>query len=229
MSTVARARQKPTAVPARRDRAFEVADFLSLVGQGRKVHELEKNQQVFTQGDRANSLFYIQKGRVQLTVVSATGKEATLAMLTTRDFFGEGCLSGQPQRLVTATALEESTLMEIEKKAMLEVIHTQHAFADYFVSYLLQRNARFQDDLTDQLFNSSEKRLARALLLLARIGNETQDQVIPKIRQETLAEMIGTTRARVSHFMNKFRKMGFIEYNGTLRIHSSLLTVVLND
>ena len=229
MPTVSKPRQRPTAIPPRQDRAFEVADFLSLVGHGRTIHELKRSEQAFTQGDRAGSLFYIQKGRVQLTIVSGAGKEATLAILSARDFFGEGCLSGQPQRLVTATALEDSILMEIEKKAMLEVIHSQHAFADYFVCYLLQRNARFQDDLTDQLFNSSEKRLARALLLLARIGNETQDQVIPKVRQETLAEMIGTTRARVSHFMNKFRKLGFIEYNGTLRIHSSLLTMVLKD
>src|ERR1051326_2709335 len=229
MPTVAKPRRPSPAVPVRRERAFEVADFLSLVGHGRKIHQFQKRQHAFTQGDRASSLFYIQKGRVQLTVVSDAGKEATLAILSANDFFGEGCLSGQPLRLVTATALQDSTIMEIEKKAMLEVIHTQHAFSDYFVCYLLQRNARFQDDLTDQLLNSSEKRLARALLLLARIGNETQDQVIPKVRQETLAEMIGTTRARVSHFMNKFRKLGFIEYNGHLRIHSSLLTVVLKD
>jgi CRP-like cAMP-binding protein len=229
MPTMSKRRQRPTAIPTRNDRAFEVADFLSLVGHGRKFHEFKGKQQVFTQGDRAGSIFYLQQGRVQLTIVSSVGKEATLAILSARDFFGEGCLSGQPVRLVTATTLEDSIIMEIEKKAMLEVIHSQQAFADYFVAYLLQRNARYQDDLTDQLFNSSEKRLARALLLLARIGNETQDQVIPKVRQETLAEMIGTTRARVSHFMNKFRKMGFIDYNGHLRIHSSLLTVVLKD
>jgi len=190
-----------------------------------------KGQTVFSQGDTADNVFYIQKGRIKLTVISKRGKEATIALLGSGDFLGEECIAAmQPVRMATATALMPGTLLKIERKEMMRVLHEENTFSDVFVTYLLARNMRVQEDLIDQLFNSSEKRLARALLLLARFGKEgAPETVIPKISQETLAEMIGTTRSRVSFFMNRFREMGFIEYNGTLSVHSSLLNVVLHD
>ncbi len=175
-------------------------------------------------------MFYIQKGRVRLTVVSKVGKEATIGILKDGDFFGEGCLAGQPLRMGAATAMMDCAVLRIEKKAMMEALHREHAFSDMFVAYLLARNIRYEEDLVDQLFNSSEKRLARILLLLANFGKEGRPEtVVPKISQEMLAEMIGTTRSRVSFFMNRFRKLGFIHYNGGLQVHSSLLNVVLHD
>jgi CRP/FNR family transcriptional regulator, cyclic AMP receptor protein len=218
-------------VPAsKRLKEFDPKTFLSTIDGGRTIAAFRKKQMVFAQGDPSDAVFYIQRGKVRLTVVSKTGKEATIGSLNEGDFFGEGCLTGQPLRLGSATALTECSLMRIEKKAMMEVLHKEHAFSDMFVGYLLTRNIRYEADLVDQLFNSSEKRLARILLLLAHFGKEGKPEVaIPKISQETLAEMVGTTRARVSFFMNRFRKLGFIRYNGELEVHSSLLNVVLHD
>jgi cAMP-binding proteins - catabolite gene activator and regulatory subunit of cAMP-dependent protein kinases len=185
---------------------------------------------IFSQGDTADAVFNIQDGKVKLTVVSQQGKEAVVAILERGDFFGEGCLAGQPVRMATAISLGDSTLVRINKQAMINVLHEEPTFAELFISYLLSRNIRIEEDLIDQLFNSSEKRLARVLLLLAHFGKEGKpDPVIPKISQETLAEMIGTTRSRVSFFLNKFRKLGFIHYNGGLQVHSSLLSIVLHD
>ena len=211
--------------------AFQPEVFLARNGLGRKIIDLEKHQTLFTQGDDANAIFYIQKGRVRLTVNSKRGKEATIALLGAGDFVGEECVAAiQPQRMATAAALTTCTVLRIDRKEMVRVLHDQKEFSEVFVSYLLIRNIRFQEDLIDQLFNSSEKRLARALLLLAQFGKDgAPETVIPKISQETLAEMIGTTRSRVSFFMNRFRKLGFIEYNGKLSVHSSLLNVVLHD
>lgn len=211
--------------------AFDVEAFLANSGLGRKIVELEKKNTVFSQGDEADAVFYIQKGKIKLTVISTRGKEATIALLGAGDFLGEECIAAmQPQRLTTAATLTQCTVLRINKKEMVRVLDEEKTFSEVFVSYLLARNIRIQEDLIDQLFNSSEKRLARALLLLARFGKEgTPELVIPKISQETLAEMIGTTRSRVSFFMNRFRKLGFIEYNGTLSVHSSLLNVVLHD
>ena len=191
-----------------------------------------KKQPIFAQGDAADSIFYIQEGKVRLTVVSEVGKEATLGILGEGDFFGEGGLAGQPLRMGSATAMTDCELLQIDKKAMMMALHREHTFSDLFVAYLLARNIRYEEDLVDQLFNSSEKRLARILLLLAHFGKEgVPETVIPKISQETLADMIGTTRSRVSFFMNKFRKLGFVSYNGGsgLQVHSSLLNVVLHD
>ena len=189
-----------------------------------------KKQTFFTQGDAADAVFYLQTGKVKLTVVSKTGKEATIGILGEGDFFGEGALAGQTLRMGSATAMTDCAVLRIEKKAMMAALHREHEVSDLFVAYLLARNIRYEEDLVDQLFNSSEKRLARILLLLARFGKEGQPEaVIPKISQEALAEMIGTTRSRVSFFMNRFRKMGFIHYNGGLQVHSSLLNVVLHD
>ena len=191
-----------------------------------------KKQAIFAQGDAADSIFYIQEGKVRLTVVSEVGKEATLGILGEGDFFGEGGLAGQPLRMGSATAMTDCELLQIDKKAMMLALHREHTFSDLFVAYLLARNIRYEEDLVDQLFNSSEKRLARILLLLAHFGKEgVPETVIPKISQETLADMIGTTRSRVSFFMNKFRKLGFVNYNGGsgLQVHSSLLNVVLHD
>ena len=218
-------------VPQGKKPAFEPEAFLARNGLGRKIIDFKKHQTIFSQGDDASAVFYIQKGRVKLTVISKRGKEATIALLGPRDFLGEECIAGiQPQRMATAASLTQCTLLRIERKEMLRVLHEEKQFSEVFVSYLLGRNIRFQEDLIDQLFNSSEKRLARALLLLARFGKEgVPETVVPKISQETLAEMIGTTRSRVSFFMNRFRKLGFIEYNGTLRVHSSLLNIVLHD
>lgn len=192
---------------------------------------MEKNAQIFSQGDAGDSVFYIQKGKVKLTVVSKRGREATIALLGPGDFVGEECIAAiQPHRLATATALISATVLRIERNELMRKLHEEKALSEVFIAYLLARNVRVQEDLIDQLFNSSEKRLARALLLFARFGKEGQpDTVIPKISQETLAEMIGTTRSRVNFFMNRFRKLGFIDYNGELRVHSSLLNVILHD
>jgi len=215
---------------SRRNLAFDAQVFLDSAGLARTVTEFTKNKRIFSQGDPAKDVFYIQKGGVRLSVVNEAGKEAVVAALGPGDFFGEGCLAGQPLRMGSATASGPTTALVIEKKEMIRVLHAEHAFSDRFISYMLSRNIRIEEDLVDQLFNSSEKRLARTLLLLARYGNEDKPQrLLPKISQETLAEMVGTTRSRVSFFMNKFRKMGFIHYNGGLQIDTSLLSVVLHD
>ena len=215
----------------RKQAAFDPGVFLAKTGLGRKIIEVEKRNTLFSQGDAADAVFYIQKGKVKLTVLSKRGKEATIALLGTGDFVGEECIAAiQPQRLSTASALTPCTILKISRREIVRVLHEEKSFSEIFVAYLLARNVRTQEDLIDQLFNSSEKRLARTLLLLARFGKEgTPELVIPKISQETLAEMIGTTRSRVSFFMNRFRKLGFIEYNGTLSVHSSLLNVILHD
>jgi CRP-like cAMP-binding protein len=210
--------------------AFDPEAFLAKVGKGRTLADYKKNQRVFSQGDHADAIFYIQKGKVKLTVVSKQGKEAVVAILGADDFFGEGCLAGQPLRMASAAAMSECSIMRLEKSGVIRLIHNEPAFSELFLRYLLSRNIRIEEDLVDQLFNSSEKRLARVLLLMANFGKEGKaEPVIPKISQETLAEIVGTTRSRVSFFMNRFRKLGFIEYNGTLEVHSSLLNVVLHD
>jgi CRP/FNR family transcriptional regulator, cyclic AMP receptor protein len=211
---------------------FDPKIFLSTLDGGRKIAAFPKKQPIFVQGDPSDAVFYIQKGKVKLTVVSKTGKEATIGILNEGDFFGEGCLTGQPLRLCSATAMIDCSVMRIDKKSMMQVLHREHAFSDLFVKYLLTRNIRYEEDLVDQLFNSSEKRLARMLLLLAHFGKEGKPEtIVPKISQETMAEMVGTTRSRVSFFMNRFRKLGFIDYDGGsgLQVHSSLLNVVLHD
>jgi CRP/FNR family transcriptional regulator, cyclic AMP receptor protein len=222
----------PATNSAKKKRAFDPREFLATIGEGRKVVPFPKKQAIFAQGDAADSIFYIQEGKVRLTVVSEVGKEATLGILGEGDFFGEGGLAGQPLRMGSATAMTDCELLQIDKKAMMLALHREHTFSDLFVAYLLARNIRYEEDLDDQHFNSSEKRLARILLLLAHFGKEgVPETVIPKISQETLADMIGTTRSRVSFFMNKFRKLGFVNYNGGsgLQVHSSLLNVVLHD
>jgi CRP/FNR family transcriptional regulator, cyclic AMP receptor protein len=209
---------------------FDPKAFLASVGEGRRVVTAHEGEVVFAQGDPADALFYIQKGKVKVTTLSRQGKEAVVAILGPGDFFGEGCLAGQPLRISTIAAIAESSIARLAKAAVIRVLHDEPAFSELFISYLLARNIRMESDLIDQLFNSSEKRLARLLLLLANFGQEGRPQpVLAKISQETLAEMIGTTRSRVSHFMNKFRKLGFIEYNGRIEVHSSLLSVVLHD
>jgi len=215
---------------AKKKRAFDPSTFLATIGEGRKSLTISKKQGIFTQGDAADAVFYIQKGKVRLTVVSKTGKEATIGILNEGNFFGEGSLAGQPLRMGSAAAMTDCQLLRIEKKAMMDTLHRERALSDVFVSYLLARNIRYEEDLVDQLFNSSEKRLARVLLMLAHFGKEgVPETVVPKISQETLADMVGTTRSRVSFFMNRFRKLGFIHYNGGLQVHSSLLNVVLHD
>jgi CRP/FNR family cyclic AMP-dependent transcriptional regulator len=205
-------------------------EFLAKINGDKTVAKFTPKKAIFSQGDEADSIFYIDKGKVKITVVSTVGKEAVIAILGQGDFFGEGCLAGQPRRMATATPLEECTLIRITKAVMVRVLRDDPAFSSVFLTYMLSRNIRMEEDLVDQLFNSSEKRLARTLLLLASFGKESKpDLVIAKISQETLAEMIGTTRSRVSFFMNKFRKLGFIKYNGHLEVHSSLLSVVLHD
>jgi CRP/FNR family transcriptional regulator, cyclic AMP receptor protein len=209
---------------------FNPQTFLTKVGSGKTSLPSPKKHTIFSQGDAADAVFYIQAGRVKLTVVSQQGKEAVVAILEPRAFFGESCLAGQTVRTATATAMEDSSLVRIDKDAMIRVLHEEPTFAELFMAYLLAHTIRVQEDLVDQLFNSSEKRLARILLLLAHFGKEGKPEtVIPKVSQETLAEMIGTTRSRVSFFLNKFRKLGFIDYNGELHVHSSLLNVVLHD
>ena len=217
-------------VAAKKRSNFDAKTFLSTIDGGRKNSAFSKKQTIFVQGDPSDSVFYINEGKIKLTVVSQAGKEATIGILNEGDFFGEGCLTGQPRRLCAATAITDCSAMRIGKKSMMEVLHREHAFSDMFVAYLLTRNIRYEEDLVDQLFNSSEKRLARILLLLAHFGKDGKPEVaIPKISQETLAEMVGTTRPRINFFMNKFRKLGFVRYNGELEIHSSLLDVVLHD
>jgi CRP/FNR family transcriptional regulator, cyclic AMP receptor protein len=212
-------------------RNFDPKKFLATIGEGRKVVAVSKKQNIFAQGDPADAVFYIQAGKVRLTVVSKVGKEATLGILSEGEFFGEGSLAGQSLRMGSATAMTDCELLRIDKKAMMLALHREHTFSDLFVAYLLARNIRYEEDLVDQLFNSSEKRLARLLLLLAHFGKDgVPETVIPKISQETLAEMIGTTRSRVSFFMNRFRELGFLDYDGSgLQVHSSLLNVVLHD
>ena len=215
---------------AKDKKSFDVAVFLSTVDGGRSVSNYRKNQKIFAQGDAADSVFYVQDGQVKLSVISELGKEAVVALHQKGDFFGEGCLSGQILRLATATAITDCVITRIDKDAVVRVLHEEPKFSEMFLSYILARNARVEADLVDQLFNSSEKRLARLLLLMANFGKEGRPEpVIAKISQETLAEMVGTTRSRVSFFMNKFRKLGFIEYNGDLKVHNSLLNVVLHD
>ena len=213
---------------------FDPKSFLARVGDGRSIAKYRKGQIVFSQGDPADAVFYVQKGKVKLTVVSEQGKEAVIAILGADEFFGEGCLAGQAQRISTVTVMTDAVIMRLEKTAIMRVIHQEPAFSEMFIAHLLGRSIRVEADLVDQLFNSSEKRLARMLLLLANFGKEGIPQpIMAKISQETLAEMIGTTRSRVSFFMNKFRKLGFIAYNGGIEggieVHSSLLNVVLHD
>ena len=214
--------------------AFDPKSFLARVGDGRSIGKYRKDQVVFSQGEIGDAVFYIQKGKVKLTVVSEQGKEAVVAILGTDEFFGEGCLAGQPQRIATAAVMADSVIARLEKAAIVRVIHEEPAFSEMFIAHILGRTIRVEADLVDQLFNSSEKRLARMLLLLANFGKEARPEpIIAKISQETLAEMIGTTRSRVSFFMNKFRKLGFIAYNGGveggIEVHSSLLNVVLHE
>ncbi len=210
---------------------FDPKTFLANTGIGKTVRRFSQKQAIFSQGERANAVFYIQEGRVRLSVLSKQGKEATIALLGPGDFLGEGCIaSDQPLRMATATAITDCSVLKIDKKEMLRTLHREHGFSDMFVAYVIERHNRTQADLVDQLFNSSEKRLARALLILARFGKEQRsEEVIPGVSQETLAEMIGTTRSRVNFFMNRFRKLGFIDYNGGLEVHSSLLSVVLHE
>jgi CRP-like cAMP-binding protein len=210
--------------------SFDSKNFLAKVGDGKTIAKYRKDEIVFSQGDVADSIFYIQKGKFKLTVISDQGKEAVIAILEPGQFFGEGCLNGHGVRVATTTAMVDCLVTRITKAAMIATLHNEPDFSELFMSYLLERNSRIQADLVDQLFNSSERRLARILLLMANFGKETKPEpIIAKITQETLAEMIGTTRARVSFFMNKFRKLGYIDYNGHLTVHNSLLNVVLYD
>src|ERR1700676_4593368 len=210
--------------------AFDPKSFLARVGDGRSIGKYRKDQVVFSQGEIGDAVFYIQKGKVKLTVVSEQGKEAVVAILGTDEFFGEGCLAGQPQRIATAAVMADSVIARLEKAAIVRVIHEEPAFSEMFIAHILGRTIRVEADLVDQLFNSSEKRLARMLLLLANFGKEGKPEpIIAKMSQETLAEMIGTTRSRVSFFMNKFRKLGLIHYNGQIEIHPALLNVVLHE
>jgi CRP-like cAMP-binding protein len=224
-----------TRPPARKNgREFDAQAFLATIGEGRKAMFFPKKQTILAQGDPADAVFYLQTGKVRLTVISKDGKEATIGILSDGSFFGEGSLAGQTVRMGTATAMTDCAVLRIEKKAMVDTLHRENTLSDLFVAYLLTRNIRYEEDLVDQLFNSSEKRLARVLLMLAHFGKEgIPESVIPKISQETLAEMVGTTRSRVSFFMNRFRKLGFIDYaggpEGGLQVHSSLLNVVLHD
>ena len=227
MPRASRKRTKPTLL---KKPAFDLRIFLDTAGLSRKIIKFRKSETVYSQGDVAKGVKYIQEGAVRLSVVNESGKEAVIAVLEPGDFFGEGCLAGQPVCMATATAILPTSILFIEKKEMMRALHAEHEFSDLFISHILSRNIRIEEDLVDQLFNSSEKRLARALLLLARYGKENQPHgVLPKVSQETLAEMIGTTRSRVNFFMNKFRKLGFIEYNGTLQINTSLLSIVLHE
>ena len=210
-------------------RKFDTAAYLESAGPAGRVVKYKKGEVVFAQGEPATDIRYIQKGGIKLSVLSRVGKEAVVAMLAPGDFFGEGALAGQPVRIGTATAIVASSVLIIEKSAMIKLLHDEPAFSDRFISYMLTRNIRIEADLVDQLFNSSEKRLARTLLLLARYGQTNPQRTLPKVSQETLAEMIGATRSRVNFFMNKFRKLGLIEYNGELKVNSALLSVVLHD
>jgi CRP-like cAMP-binding protein len=220
-------RQSPPSPPSS---AFDLRIFLDSAGVSRRVVRVAAGTRLFVQGTPASSVFYIQSGRVKVSIISSAGKEAVIAILEPRDFFGEGCLAGQSRRMATATALGPTTVLRIGKDEMIRTLHEQSALSDRFIAHMLARNIRIEEDLVDQLFNSSEKRLARMLLLLARYGEDaTAPRVLPKLSQETLAEMVRTTRSRVNFFMNKFRKLGFIEYNGGLKIHAALLSVVLYE
>ena len=222
--------KRPKRVKAAPKALFNAQEFLDSAGVARQVAEFKRKETIFSQGDPCRSVFYIQKGGVRLSVVNESGKEAVVAVLGPGDFVGEGCLAGQPIRIGTATAVAPTTALVIEKSEMVRVLHSEHEFSDRFITFMLARNIRIEEDLVDQLFNSSEKRLARTLLLLARYGKEDKLQrVLPKVSQEMLAEMVGTTRSRVNFFMNKFRKLGFIKYNGGLQIDNSLLSVVLHE
>jgi CRP-like cAMP-binding protein len=210
--------------------SFDPQVFLDTAGVARQIAEYRRGESIYSQGDAAETVMYIQKGGVKLSVVNESGKEAVVAMFGPSDFFGEGCMAGQPLRMGTTSAITPTTLLVIEKDELLRVLHAEHKLSDHFIAYMLARNIRVEEDLIDQLFNSSEKRLARTLLLLARYGKQEQpDRILAKVSQETLAEMIGTTRSRVNFFMNKFRKLGFIEYNGKIKVNKSLLTVVLHE
>ena len=224
----------PTTLAAKKVAAFDTNIFLATIGDGRKILIVPKKQIIFSQGEDADAVFYVQKGKVRLTVVSQIGKEATIGIVSQGNFFGEGSLAGQLLRMGSAAAMTDCEILRVDKKTMMEALHREPAFSEMFVAYLLARNIRYEEDLVDQLFNSSEKRLARVLLLLAHFGKEgIPETVVPKISQETLAEMVGTTRSRVSFFMDRFRKLGFIHYaggtEGALQVHSSLLNVVLHD
>jgi CRP/FNR family cyclic AMP-dependent transcriptional regulator len=220
---------KPSSVPLRSG-PFDVEAFLDSAGVERRIMRFARGARVFAQGAPANSVFFIEDGGVKLSVLSPAGKEAIVGMLGPGDFFGEGCLAGQPLRMGNATAVTRTTALRIQRADMIRALHEHTSFAEHFLAHMLERNIRIEEDLVDQLFNSSEKRLARTLLLLARFGREANSQrVLPKLSQETLAEMVGTTRSRVNFFMNKFRRLGFIEYNGGLKVHTSLLSVVLHD
>jgi CRP/FNR family transcriptional regulator, cyclic AMP receptor protein len=209
---------------------FDVADFLRTLRAKAKLIEPRENSHIFVQGQPADAVFYIQEGRVKLGVTSQQGKAAIIGVLTNGSFFGEGCVAGQPLRMMTATAISDCALFKIEKSAMMAALHERHDFSEFFTAYVLARNIRYEADLVDQLFNSSEKRLARVLLLLSRYGKEGQpERIVPKISHETLAQMVGTTRPHISRFMNKFRKLGFIEYNAGLEVHSSLINIILHD
>ena len=213
----------------RKDAPLDLRTYLAKA-RGGTTTEHRKKQVIFSQGSRADAVFYIERGKVKLTVLSARGKEAVVAILGSGDFFGEGSLAGQPLRMATAIALTDCSVLRVQRETMVRMLHNEPALSELFMTYLLSRNVRIEEDLVDQLFNSSEKRLARILLLLTRFGKDGQHEtVVPKISQETLAEMVGTTRSRVSFFMNKFRKLGFVYYNGGLQVHSSLLNVVLHD
>jgi CRP/FNR family cyclic AMP-dependent transcriptional regulator len=226
-------RKTPTRKPSIRKgtRPFDAKAFLADAGIGRTLHHYSPKQAIFSQGEPADAVFYIQEGRARLSVVSKQGKEATIALLGPGDFLGEGCIaSDQPLRMATATAITRCSVLRIEKSQLLQTLHAEHGFSDLFVAYVVERHNRTQADLVDQLFNSSEKRLARALLMLTHFGKEGRsEEVIPGISQETLAELVGTTRSRVNFFMNRFRKLGLIDYNGGLKVHSSLLDVVLHE
>jgi len=233
ITTLSRGTLRATSIniPLKKKRNFDPAAFLATSGLGRVIVHLANKDLAFSQGDHADSVFYIQSGRIRLSVIARTGKEATVALLGAGEFCGEECIaSSHPVRVASASAITPTVLLKIDRKEMMRALHQEHTFSDIFVSHLLARNARVQEDLVDQLFNSSEKRLARVLLLLAQFGKEkAPEKVIPKISQEVLAEMVGTTRARVNFFMNRFRKLGFIEYNGSIEVHPSLLSVVLHD
>ncbi|HWY44991.1 MAG TPA: Crp/Fnr family transcriptional regulator [Candidatus Sulfotelmatobacter sp.] len=210
--------------------SFNAQDFLDTAGVARKIEEYRRGESIYSQGDAAETVMYVQQGGVKLSVVNGSGKEAVVAMFGPTDFFGEGCMAGQTIRMGTTSAVTPTTLLVIQKKELLRALHAEHALSDHFIAYMLARNIRVEEDLIDQLFNSSEKRLARTLLLLARYGKQEQpDRILPKVSQDTLASMVGTTRSRVNFFMNKFRKLGFIEYNGKIKVNKSLLTVVLHE
>jgi len=227
--TIASPRKSKSKARRKEEPAFDALAFLHSAGVARKVVEFRKSQKIYSQGEPATTVVYIQEGGVKLSVVNEVGKEAVVAILGPADFIGEGCLAGQEFRMGTATAITPTAALIIEKNEMMRVLHAEHELSDRFMSYILSRNIRIEEDLIDQLFNSSEKRLARTLLLLARYGSESEQQKVPKVSQEMLAEMVGTTRSRVNFFMNKFRKLGFIRYNGGLQVHSSLLSVVLHE